>query len=371
MTIRRKVIHISTVHYWQDARILDKECFSLAKAGYNVSLFIQHDGDIKRCGVKLIGLPVAKTKFQRLFSTGPRMLWEVCKRPSKAILHLHDPELLLIGWFFKILGFKVIYDVHEDLPKDISAKNWIPKIIRKPLSYITRQLEFILTAPLDGVVTVTPTIQRRFTHVKNVLVRNFPKLDLFLNNKPALAKEYVIYVGDIRMIRGAKEMVLAMQNANDLDLKLKLGGRIYPNDFRKELLQIDKAGRVEFLGWVSHYKIPEVLGKALCGLVVLHPSGGYEEAFPVKLFEYMASGIPVIASDFPVWRKIIEEADCGLMVNPKKPEEIAKAINYLNENPDEANRLGENGRKAAKEYYSWEQEEKKLIQFYREVAAAF
>jgi glycosyltransferase involved in cell wall biosynthesis len=106
------------------------------------------------------------------------------------------------------------------------------------------------------------------------------------------------------------------------------------------------------------------MAQSVAGLVTLHPNGNYLNAQPVKLFEYMAAGIPVIASDFPLWRRIVEDAECGLLVDPLDPRAIAAAVDWLVDNPEAAQRMGESGRKAILKRYSWDVEKRRLFQFY-------
>ena len=87
-------------------------------------------------------------------------------------------------------------------------------------------------------------------------------------------------------------------------------------------------------------------------------------ALPNKMFEYMSAGLPVIASNFPLWKEIVEGNKCGLTVNPLSPKEIAEAIRYLLAHPEEARKMGENGRKAVLEKYNWDNESRKLMVFY-------
>ena len=115
---------------------------------------------------------------------------------------------------------------------------------------------------------------------------------------------------------------------------------------------------------MSRGGVKELLNSARAGLVLLHPRINYVDALPIKLFEYMAVGIPVIASDFPLWRTIVDGANCGILVDPMKPEQIAKAIDWLLDNPREARKMGERGRRAVLERYNWSLEEKKLIELY-------
>ena len=127
--------------------------------------------------------------------------------------------------------------------------------------------------------------------------------------------------------------------------------------------------RVNALGFLDRAGVRDVLGRSMAGLVTLHPVINYIDALPVKMFEYMSAGIPVIASDFPLWREIIAGNDCGLLVDPLNPAAIAEAIDTLVSNPTMAQRMGENGRRAVEERYNWGIEEQKLMAFYERILA--
>ena len=103
----------------------------------------------------------------------------------------------------------------------------------------------------------------------------------------------------------------------------------------------------------------------MAGLVTFYPLPNHVDAQPNKMFEYMSSGLPVIASNFPLWKKIIEGNKCGLCVDPLDPAAIAKAIDYIVSHPDEARAMGENGKRAVYEKYNWGVESEKLISLYR------
>jgi glycosyltransferase involved in cell wall biosynthesis len=179
---------------------------------------------------------------------------------------------------------------------------------------------------------------------------------------------YVVYVGGISRPRGIEEMVRAVGLLpEELKVRLVLAGSFSPIALEKELLQRPEWERVEFLGWQTREKVATILANSRIGLVVFHPVPNHINAQPNKLFEYMSSKIPVIASDFPLWRKIVEKTGCGLLVDPLKPEEIAQAIQWLLENPDEAQAMGERGREAVQSQYNWSIEEKKLLQMYKEL----
>jgi len=121
------------------------------------------------------------------------------------------------------------------------------------------------------------------------------------------------------------------------------------------------------VGKVKHEEVYTILPRCHVGMAILHPTPNNIESVVTKLFEYMAVGLPVIASNFPLYKELIEGNNCGLTVDPLNPREIAQAVEYLIEHPDEARKMGENGRKAVVVKYNWETESKKLIDVYEDL----
>jgi len=175
----------------------------------------------------------------------------------------------------------------------------------------------------------------------------------------------VVYYGGISDERGIQEMVAAMDLLpTSLHLKLELGGWFYVREQEADLAAKPYWKHVNWHGELDRSGIASLLNKVRVGLVVLHPDEAYLTSLPTKLFEYMAAGIPVVASNFPLWRSIIQGADCGLLVDPFKVQDIADAIEYLIRNPGEAEAMGQRGRRAAEEHFSWCNEEQVLLSFY-------
>ena len=123
---------------------------------------------------------------------------------------------------------------------------------------------------------------------------------------------------------------------------------------------------IKFIGRITRKEVNELYGKARAGIVIYQPAENHYEAQPVKMFEFMAAGLPVIASNFPYWRKIVEDAKCGICVDPMNPSEVRKACIELLNNPQEGQRMGKAGRTAVLDRYSWNSEEKKLLELYHQ-----
>jgi glycosyltransferase involved in cell wall biosynthesis len=177
----------------------------------------------------------------------------------------------------------------------------------------------------------------------------------------------VCYVGGITKIRGIEQLVHAMGLVQS-DVRLNLAGIFSEPDTERTVKSDFGWKKVNALGFLNREQVRGALGRSLAGIVTFLPLPNHVDAQPNKMFEYMSAGIPVIASDFPLWREIIEGNQCGLLVNPLEPVEIAKAIDYLANHSDEARRMGENGRRAVMERYNWPVEDKKLLAFYEQLS---
>ncbi len=359
-----QIVQISSVHKAFDTRIFYKISKSLVKAGYSVDLIIQHDKDEVIDGINVKSLPKAKRKLDRILSVIPRLFVKCISYPRNTLFHFHDPELLPLGLFLKMVGYKVIYDVHEDVPKDLITKEWLPKNTRKILSSFVDFLERKISSKLDGIITVVPAISNRFKNLGIVEVRNYPIIDSFEADQKYGKEKYLIYVGSLTYRRGLPEMVKAIGKVKTKDISFYIGGKFDDNGLKEELSQIDGWNKVRHLGWIEKKEILAIMSGAIAGLLTLREIPSHLESLPVKMFEYMLSGIPVIASDFAFWRPFILENNCGLVVDQTKAEEISDAIEWLIENPKEAKKMGANGRKAVLEKYNWKSEEKKLVSLY-------
>lgn len=365
-----RIVHFTSVHPPYDTRIFHKECKTLAKFDYTVTLICCGNCDEVVHGLKIHSVQKPKSRKERILLT----VWQIYRialEENASIYHFHDPELIPVGLLLKLQGKQVIYDVHEDVPKQILSKDWISRPLRRLVAGAARVAETLASWGFDGIVAATPAIAKRFLPHKTVVVQNFPILNELITpdpipyqNRPAK----IIYVGGITAIRGVREMVQAMKLLPEsLNARLVLVGKFSPPSLEAEVRGLFGWERVEFVGWQDRASVARLLGEARAGLVVLHPRPNYLDAWPVKLFEYMSAGLPVIASDFPLWREIVDGVGCGLLVNPLDPRAIAEAIQYLLTHPKEAEEMGRRGQKAVQERYNWDIEKEKLLSLYRKL----
>lgn len=366
---RYRAVHLTSAHPPLDVRIFHKECRSLARAGYEVTVLGNHTRNEIVDSVRLQGLGTTRGRLQRITVKLVRMCRAAFQNAAD-VYHIHDPELLLVGLVLRAAGKRVVYDIHEDLPRTMLLKAYLPRFLRKSLMWIVECTENAAARHMSGLIVATPALAARFRliHPDTVVVNNFVMLDEF--NAPTSVAwnrrdPAVTYYGGLSEERGIREMLAAMDALpSTLHLKLELGGSFYVEDQETFYMAEPSWKHVNWHGELDRNSIASILNRVQVGLVILHPDEAYLTSQPTKLFEYMAAGIPVVASDFPLWRSIVEDAGCGLLVNPLNVNEIAAAIEYLIRNPREAEAMGRRGRKAAEERFNWTNEERALLTFY-------
>ncbi len=360
-----KIVHVAYGHRPDDIRIFQKECCSLAKCGHQVFYVTSNrngkvlNGKYNNVQITTICLPYKNIKKSFFFYI--KELKKILISLSADIYHFHEDSLLSVLLYMKRQGKYVIYDMHEDAPRQVQ-----PRIYNKYGSFLGRYIIKLLEIhedygikKADYIITATPYIEKRCKKLTTNVscIANFP----IIHNNESVAKPFeerekiVCYTGEISDTNGIFNMIEAMQQVNG---NLYLTGSL-SKELRDKLMKYNSWEKVCEPGYVDRKDIKKILQKSMVGLVLNLPVGNVVEDSPNKLFEYMEAGLPVIASDFPLWKEIVEKNGCGICVNPSKPEEIADAINRIFSSPKWAEEMGKNGRKLVQEKYNWGREEKK------------
>jgi glycosyltransferase involved in cell wall biosynthesis len=361
-----RVVHVTTVHPRDDIRIFRKECVSLARAGYEV---VQVVGDGQGAavvdGVRIVDIGVRPAGRLARMRRQPAAALAAVRRERPALVHLHDPELLPLGVALAREGLPVVYDAHEDVPRQILTKQWIPAALRPGVARAFEVYENRQVRQLAAVSAATPHIAERFAQVARLAVNvgNYPFEDELAPAAGARPRERMVcYVGGLMRTRGLLQMVRAV--ALVPGLRLVLCGRFEDAALEAAVRAEPGWGRVQWLGQVGREPVREVMACASAGLVTLLPMPSYLDALPIKMFEYMSAGLPVVASDFPLWRGIVQRHRCGVVVDPADPAAIAAAIGSILDDPARAQAMGEAGRAAVLTAYRWPVAERALLALY-------
>jgi glycosyltransferase involved in cell wall biosynthesis len=360
---------MTSAHSALDVRIFHKQCRSLVRSGYEVTLVAPGTKRITIDGVHLEPVPTPKNRWIRM-ACSSFAVYGKARRQNAAVYHFHDPELIPIALLLRLAGKKVIYDVHEDLPRTVSYKRYIPRFLRGVVASLLEALERRAARWFSALVTATTVIAKRFQDINKevVVVHNYPRIEEIRAPQNDVARDgSLLYLGiRITQARGAEEMVRAMGMLPPaVPARLKFIGGWDPPALVESLSRIPGWERTESLGLLARPALSRLLHEARAGLALLHAEPNYVAAQPVKLFEYMCAGLPVIASDLPGCREIVNNARCGLLVNPLDPREIAEAITYLWTHQAEAEAMGQRGFEAIQRQYNWASEERILLQLYR------
>lgn len=368
----QRVAHLTSVHPRYDTRIFVKQCRSLAANGYSVTLVVADGkGDELADAVNIVDVGLRPGRWNRMLRV-PRLVFRQAVALNADIYHFHDPELIPVGLRLKLLGKRVIFDAHEDVPKQLLGKPYLGPIRLRVLAALFSLFERLTCRWIDAIVTATPSIRDKYLAINRntVDVNNFPLLDELDAGVPWENKRSEIcYVGGISATRGILEVVAALHEL-DSTVRLNLVGNYWEPETEAALKALPGWQLVNEMGFLDREGVREVLGRSIAGLVTFMPLPNHVDAQPNKMFEYMSAGLPVIASDFALWREIIEDGECGICVDPRDAAAIAEAIEALLADRQEARRLGENGRAAVLKRYNWSIEENKLLSLYASLLAS-
>lgn len=363
-----KVCHMSSAHAPEDTRIFHKECVSLAKAGYEVYLVVRGDSYEKN-GVHITGIgEVTGGRLKRMTEV-TRRVYQKALSVDADIYHFHDPELLPYALKLKKKGKKVIFDSHENTLDQIQEKPWIPNYIRLPMFHCFHWFQEFVCRRIDAVISVSPHICEYFetfqSHV--AMVTNYPDYKGSAL-QPNIGSRKLCFAGGISAQWNHEPIIRAIETIPDTKYVLLGSGE---ESYINQLSVLPGWGQVDYRGKVPHEQVAKILSDCSIGMSVLSPS--YNTGMQrgtlgnTKIYEQMMAGLPIICTKFDLWKEMVDKYHCGLCVDPTNADEIASAIRYLLDNPEEAKRMGENGRRAVKEEFNWGVEEKKLLALYEDI----
>lgn len=354
-----------------DVRVFEKECTSLVKAGYEVYLVSPNANDEIKNGVNIIGVPYKKEGFFNRAFTLPKLLYKKALTIDADIYHFNDPASLPYGAKLKVKGKKVIFDSFEDHPTLFFEKKSLPYFVRNIISKIYTVFEFYYCKKFDGLILCYHWTQDRLSKAcgNNQLVFNFP----ILKEEKTVIREDVIgtsicYAGLFSRMWYIENILTALIQLDGV--QFNLAGNPADGSYLSSLKSNEGWRKVNYLGQIEHREVNDkvysnsTIAMALLDYIPLC-KGNVGNLSNNKLFEYMKAGLPVICTDFILWKEVVEKNNCGICINPQNINEIIAAIKYLSDNPDIAKKMGENGRDIVLKKYNWQCEEKKLLEVYQ------
>jgi len=364
-----KVVHVTTVHPATDNRIFYKECLTLRDAGYRVVLIAPHGGDEVVDSIQIRALPAARNRWDRAARL-TRQALALCRQEGADLCHFHDPELMPSMARLAQAGKSVIYDMHENIVKDMRTKPHVSAPLRPALStYLRLRMKDWLKGM--HVIFADRSYQPDYQWIEQyTVIENMPRtaqllgVDVKCGSKPALA-----YLGSVTPRRGSLTLleVVRQLQLQGRQLGLECVGPATARHRRELelLIQAAKLQQVRMHGRLEPADAWNMIAGCVAGMALLDDTPNYRDSLPTKLFEYMGLGLPVVASDFPLYRDIIDRHQCGICVNPADLPAILGAVEYLLDNPAEAAAMGQRGRAAVRQNYTWDTEAKKLLDLYK------
>ena len=378
------MVHIVLNPFTQDSRVI-RECKSLAKIGYNITVIAYWLEGLNleemKNGYQIIRIPIATKSWSKnpiiqmikYLEFFIRSLF-VIKKIQPNICHGHDPDGLLIGYFAKLLWkSKLIYDSHEYWADSIHLIG-----NKRILFKFGRQIEKILIKRAEVVIAVNKSIADIISKENNVksiaVVRNIPDTTQCVTQYTRKGLGFpecdsnIIYVGNIERGRGIDVIIEIMEMVHK-DIGLVLMGR--DSAFKKDMQELSKIkkleSRVRFIESVHPNQVLSVCKLADVGIApIQNLCKSYYLSLPNKIFEYIHAELPVLVSDFPEMKNIVNNYSVGEVFNIDEPSSLIKVINNYFDNPDNMIRYKQNCLKASK-VLSWDNEEKQLFNLYNQL----
>jgi len=358
------------VHPRRDTRIFYRECISSHKKGYETYLIVADGkGDEFFEGIQIIDIGKESSRLKNFFKSFSKLKTRL-KELKPDLVHFHDPELMFVGKRINRRGIPVIFDIHENIAVQILDKEYIPKLFRKPASFVYRKIENYLIKHFHLMIaeySYSDVYEKKGKSMTIVL--NMPDISHF---NPYIVEDRtgneIFYIGGISSDRGLEITVDALKilKQRKVDFFMHYIGPISDEKLSTlELSEIEES--IKFYGRMDSREGFEISKKCVVGLSVLKPIKNYISSYSTKIFEYMATALPVITSNFPLYVDVVEKYNCGYCIDPFSPKELADRIEELISNQSHAQTLGKNGLTTVTENFNWSKEEKKLLDKYQEI----
>ena len=373
------------MHPSKDDRIYYKEVLSLAAQGMAIFLVAPDDGDRSRFAAGVTFFPLKKRSgyFGRILTLVETVRVAAKLRPD--ICHFHDLDFVfVIPWMKLCTGAALVYDSHEAYPESLMASPSIPQPLRKIASWLIGKIEKISARLCAVVVTADNPTAEAFmkSRIPALPVFNYPPLHIF-QPMPELetrlsetykGRKIIVYQGTMGESRGLFHMIRAMDKIRKTDpsiLLLLIGldqeKLLQETERRVELL--DLRSFVDIIPWVDHRRICAYMRIAKVGLVPWQPVPKNLKNIPIKVFEYMACGLPVLGSDLPPIAEYVNPSGAGLLFPADDVDAMAEGVLALLSDETQWIAMRSRGLEAVRKKWNWALMERKLHLLYDRLAS--
>jgi len=318
-------------------------------------------------GIQIAALGRKRGRLGR-FVLNPIEAVQYCRRHALDydVLHVHDSEMLpWIGRLKRVTNRPVVYDMHEFLPDVVSVRSWVPLCLRRSLVDIADAMERRGIGNASAAVVVNELGEKRARQLGAKDVAIFMGVPARAEAEGSAAYDSsrtgVAYVGGVARIRGADTIAdVAPTVFASHGCRVVVAGPLQDETARTAV----GLEAIDYRGILTRPEVRLVLNEAAVGWLPLHHTPNHEKGWALKLGEYMAAGLPVVASDLEYCASIVNRCDCGIVVRADDANAHLDALSYLLRNRDEAKRLGANGKKAILEEMNAEAYALKLRDLY-------
>lgn len=366
MTRAGRMAVVTTAHAWGDGRVCERELAACLEWEVDTHLFMplgqipERQGWSASSRLTLHPLPVPRGRAGR-FRLALGVWRELLRQGPWRLVQFHDPELIPAVALLGILcpGTYTLFDIHEDLTLQMASKGYLAPWLRPPASRLTALMLLLARDLFTGFAPATEAIAQAWPAAQTRVLHNYPKA-LFSRVRRPIDPLRVLYVGGLSRNRGTLTALEAVRAARrQLPLRLELVGWVMEPEIEVAIQKAVAEGWCRHIPWLRPEALAEHAAGAGIGLVPLLPRPNYLQSLPTKLFEYMALGIPVLASDFPLWRELVVESGAG-RVAPPQPGPLAEALVAMSGDPAALAGHAERGRSAYGQRYRWEVEQRQL-----------
>lgn len=344
-----------------DSLIIHRQGMSLVDAGYRVS-FIVGDNlppEIKK-GIEVIPVGYEFRGAKDRWKNAVRVFKDFVKSFAADVYMITDPELIPVGLYLKKQGKKVTFNTREYYP-DYFGRKVHSKIFYFLASYAVKSYFRYASQRFDAIFSCMPEMDSQIRkempcrHFENVA--NFPVVNknFSLSFEEYCKRENVVsYFGTIYSISCQEEFLQAIERVPEMTYLL---AGVSSKEALEKYMTYPGWKQVVFKNGFTREELPSIINSSIMGNVMKDfsltetPEGSYSI---IKIFETMEAAVPVILAKVPLYESMVEKYHCGICVNPRSVDEITSAIKFLMENKKEAYQMGQNGRRAVIEEFSWD-----------------